>query len=438
MSEFLQRNKKKGALALVLLFLQRGKGLGPLLFLLLLLSFVFIAPNSSFLGSSWLAQMGKRLGLRGELGSGADTSQMASFSDALRRAPGSKQGMGLVSSLFGLGLGGSSNYGKNTVDMVKGGKGLADGMGGEKMYDGVAKGAGKSVGGVLRPEDSKKFENGVSLSDEEMQGGMMQEGLEGVQEGLGVEGLSELRERLGAAGGAGAPKSMFQARASDKSTDLMKGAFGGSKLPNGTFTPKGSQTGQLSQMKGAGMRGQSKAANSLASGVGTGSVMYQLAEGKAYSVAAAPPPGNCDPGSCPGEFARNASGAVFDGNRVNGNILSSDEFGDPGVNIPDQSTIDTAIQQASKAEEDAKKCEQAEETYGGQERAKMEEIQNLSNQLNNMNCASGGCSKSKYKACMAVGDQMRGKCHEYNSIAAQKAAACPLMEGKYSAMDCSQ
>lgn len=440
MSEFLQRNKKKGALALVLLFLQRGKGLGPLLFLLLLLSFVFIAPNSSFLGSSWLAQMGKRLGLRGELGSGEDTTQLAAFSDALRRAPGSKAGLGLMSGLFGLGRGGSSNYGKNTVDMVKGGKGLAGGMeGGEKMYDGVAKGAGKTVDGVLRPEDSKKFENGVSLSDEEMQGGLNEQAFAGeIQEGMGVEGLAELRDRMGAAGGNGAAKNYFQARASNKASDLMKGAFGGSRLPNGTFNPKGSQTGQLSQMKAQGARGQQKAANSLASGVGTGSVMYQLAEGKAYSVAAAPPPGNCDPGSCPGEFARNASGAVFDGNRVNGAIISSDEFGDPGVNVPDQASIDSAIQQASKAEEDAKKCEQAEETYGGQERAKMEEIQNLSNQLNNMNCASGGCSKSKYKACMAVGNQMRGKCHEYNAIAAQKAAACPLMEGKYSAMDCSQ
>lgn len=440
MSDFLQRNKKKGALALLLLFLQRGKGLGPLLFLLLLLSFVFIAPNSSFLGSSWLADIGRRLGLRSELGSGEDSAQLAALSDALRRAPGSKGGLGIMSGLFGLGRGGSSNYGKNTVDMVKGGKGLAGEMdGSEKMYDGVAKGAGKTVDGVLRPEDSKKFENGVSLSDEEMEGGLSEQAFAGeVQGGLGAEGLSELRGRLGANGGQGAAKGYFQPRAGDKTSDLMKGAFGGSKLPNGSFNLKGAQTGKLSQMKAQGMRGQQKAANNLTSGVGTGSVMYQLAEGKAYSVAAAPPPGNCDPGSCPGEFARNASGAVFDGNRVNGNILSSAEFGDPGVNVPDQGQIDTAIQQASKAEEDAKKCEQAEETYGGQERAKMEEIQNLSNQLNSMNCGSGGCSKSKYKACMAVGNQMRGKCQEYNSIASQKAAACPLMEGKYSAMDCSQ
>jgi hypothetical protein len=384
--------------------------------------------------------MGKRLGLRSELGSGEDTSQLAAFSDALRRAPGSERGMGLVSSLFGLGRGGQSNYGKNTVDMVKGGKGLAGNMeGGEKMYDGVANGAGKTVGGVLRPEDSKKFENGVSLSDEEMQGGLAQEGFgEGVQGGMGAEGLAELRERLGAnAGGSGAAKNYFQARATDKNSDLMRNAFGNSRLPSMSISLAGG-SGKLGSMKGQQLRATSKAGGALASHAGTGSVMYQLAEGKAYSVAAAPPPGNCDPGSCPGEFARNASGAVFDGGRVNGNILSSEEFGDPGVQVPDQGSIDTAIQQANKAEEDAKKCEQAEETYGGQERAKMEEIQALSNQLNNMNCASGGCSKSKYKACMAVGDQMRVKCNEYNSVASQKAAACPLMEGKFQAMDCSQ
>lgn len=441
MSEFLQRNKKKGALALLLLFLQRGKGLGPLLFLLLLLSFVFIAPNSGMMGSGWLAQIGKRLGLRGELGSGEDTSQLVAFSDALRRAPGSKGGLGLMSGLFGLGRGGSSYYGKNTVDMVKGGKGLAGeiGSGGDKTYDGVAEGKGKTVDGVLRPEDSKKYENGVALSDQEMADGLMQEAFaDEIQGGMGAEGLAELRQRMAAAGGPGAAKNYFQARATDKTSDMMRNAFGGSKMPGMSLSLKGGPAGKMGTLKAQQLRASAKGGANLQGHAGTGTVMYQLAEGKAYSVAAAPPPGNCDPGSCPGEFARTASGAVFDGNRVGGQVLASEEFGDPSVNVPDQATIDSAIQQAAQAEEDAKKCEQAEETYGPQERAKMEEIQNLSNQLNSMGCASGGCSKSKYKACMRVGNQMRSKCHEYNAIASQKAAACPLTEGKYSAMDCSQ
>ena len=106
--------------------------------------------------------------------------------------------------------------------------------------------------------------------------------------------------------------------------------------------------------------------------------------------------------------------------------------------MPDQSSIDTLVQQAQQSEQDAKKCEAAEEQYGPQERQHMEAIQNYSNQLNAMDCGSGGCSKSKYQACMAVGDKMRGECNQYNSVAALKAQACPLMDGKSSQMDCSQ
>jgi len=72
---------------------------------------------------------------------------------------------------------------------------------------------------------------------------------------------------------------------------------------------------------------------------------------------------------------------VFDGGDLGGEILSAPEFGDPGVNIPDQSEIDSLIDEANQMEEDAKKCEEAEDTYGSQERTHMEEIQRLSARL---------------------------------------------------------
>lgn len=434
MSDFLKRNKKKGSLALLLLFFQRGKGLGPLLALLLLLSFVFIAPSSVFTHAPWLEAMAKRIGLRSGLGSGADSSELAGFADGVSAGRPSMRGLGLLGGIFGLGRGGVNQYGKSTVDMVKAGKDLASRANGEaedKYYDGVGKGAGKTVDGVLRPEDSKKLEGGVSLSEDEMQNGLLAEAFAGqVQGGEGMEALSELRNRNG--GGSGA----LLARASDGKADLMKGAFGSARLLGGTLNPKGSG-GKMSNLRGGGPR-LARGNSSLAKGAGSQTVMYQLAEGKAYSVAAAPPPGHCDPGGCPAEFASNAGGVVFDGGRMKGDILSSEEFGDPGISVPDQGQIDTLIDQANQAEQDAKKCEEAEETYGATERQKLEDIQNLSDRLNSMNCASGGCSKSKYRACMAVGNQMRAKCHEYNAVASQKAAACPLMEGKFQAMDCSQ
>ncbi|MBI5597418.1 MAG: hypothetical protein HY928_15110 [Elusimicrobia bacterium] len=431
MSDFLKRNKKKGSLALLLLFFQRGKGLGPLLALLLLLSFVFIAPSSVFTHAPWLEAMAKRIGLRSDLG-GGDLTDLAGFADGVGPGRPTSRGLGLLGGIFGLGRGGVSQYGKSTVDMVKAGKDLASrasGGGEDKFYDGVGKGSGKSVDGVLRPEDSKRMEGGVSLSESEMENGLLAEAFAGQVQG--GEGLGELRERMG----AGASSAML-ARASDGKADLMKGAFGSSRLLGGTLNPKGGG-GNMSSMRGGGPR-LARGKSSLAKGAGSQTVMYQLAEGKAYSVAAAPPPGHCDPGGCPAEFASNAGGAVFDGGRVKGDIITAEEFGDPGVSVPDQGQIDTLIDQANQAEQDAKKCEEAENTYGAQERQKLEEIQGLSDRLNAMSCASGGCSKSKYRACMAVGDQMRVKCREYNSVASQKAAACPLMEGKFSAMDCNQ
>ena len=431
MSDFLKRNKKKGSLALLLLFFQRGKGLGPLLALLLLLSFVFIAPSSIFTHAPWLEAMAKRLGLRSDLGSGADSYGLAGFSDGVGGRPSGK-GLGLLGGIFGLGRGGVNQYGKSTVDMVKAGKDLAsraNGDGDDKYYDGVGKGAGKSVDGVLRPEDSKKMEGGVALSEDEMQNGLLAEAFAGQVQG--ADSLGELRERMG----AGASGAML-ARASDSKADLMKGAFGSARLLGGTLNPKGNG-GKMSNLRGGGPR-LARGSASMAKGAGSQTVMYQLAEGKAYSVAAAPPPGHCDPGGCPAEFASNTGGAVFDGGRLKGDIISAEEFGDPGISVPDQGQIDTLIAQANQAEQDAKKCEEAEETYGATERQKLQDIQDLSDRLNSMNCASGGCSKSKYRACMAVGNQMRAKCHEYNAVASQKAAACPLMEGKFSAMDCSQ
>ncbi len=428
MSEFLKRNKKKGALAFLLLLFQRGKGLGPLLVLLLILSFMFVAPSGTLLHVPWLDEIGKRLGLRSGLGSDQDSSDLAGFADGVRGGKGVPAGLGLIGGIFGLGRG-ANQYGKSTVDMVKGGKELG---GGESYVDGVAK-SGKSVGGVLRPEDSNKIENGVALSEDEMQGGLGGQG-DLAKAMQGGEGLKELRERL--AGGTGASSSGFTPRAADRGSDMMRNAFGNSKLPNG-LSPKGASGSQLG-WKNSGRPSAAMGKSSLSGAAGSKSVMYQLAEGKAYSVAAAPPPGHCDPGACPSEFASNAGGAVFDGGRVKGDILTASEFGDPGINVPDQSSIDTLVQQAQQSEQDAKKCEAAEEQYGPQERQHMEAIQNYSNQLNAMDCGSGGCSKSKYQACMAVGDKMRGECNQYNSVAALKAQACPLMDGKSSQMDCSQ
>ncbi|MBI3296585.1 MAG: hypothetical protein HYZ75_00360 [Elusimicrobia bacterium] len=418
MSEFLKRNKKKGALALLLLFFQRGKGLGPLLALLLILSFMFISPSGLFLSGGFFDSIGRRLGLGGGSEGEGDPGQLVRFSEAI----GGKgaRGFGMIGGLFGLGKGGEAQYGKSTIDMVRPGKELET----KAQYaDGVGKTA--TVDGVLRPDDAAKLEGGVAVSESDMQNGLLAEAFAGeIQGGPGLEGLDSLREKLG-----GNPLS---ARASNPRSDLMNTVLGGRGL-----NPRGGKDGSIKWDKGKGIRAGASGGLGRGKG-GSNSVMYKLAESKAYSVAAAPPPGHCNPGGCPGEFASNTAGAVFDGGSIKGGILDSAAFGSSGVDIPGQGQIDSLIAEASKAEQDALKCEKAEADYGSQERQHMDEIGRLSDELNAMDCGGGGCGSSKYKACMRVGDQMKVECRQYNDVAAKKAAACPLMEGKFSPMDCNQ
>ncbi|MFH1724298.1 MAG: hypothetical protein ABII00_06715 [Elusimicrobiota bacterium] len=432
MSEFLQRNKKKGAMSLVLLFFKRGKGIGPILLVVGLLSLVFVAPRGFLMNIPWASRVASKLGLERFLGGGKG-ARFDKLSQALRDERERRRLQG-EAGWFGRG-GADSLGGGSTVDYVKGGKSIERGDS-RRYYDGVSKDAGESIDGVLRPEDSKKLEEGLPLTDGEMESGLMKSAFAGMfADGKGA-GDPAFADRMGLRGGGG---SVSGARAAGADEGMVRSALDGSGVPLvGRARPKGVAGGKLGWKKFRKINARMSRALATPKSAGRGTVMYQLAEGRAYSIAAAPPPGNCDPGNCPAEYASIASGAVFDGGSPNDDILSSSEFGDPGVQVPGQGEVNTLIEEAEQMEEDAKKCEQAEEEYGPQERRKMAEIQDLANQLNGMGCGGGGCSRSLYSRCMAVGGRMRAKCHEYNQVAQKKAQACPLMNGEYSRMDCNQ
>ncbi|OIO04871.1 MAG: hypothetical protein AUJ52_14460 [Elusimicrobia bacterium CG1_02_63_36] len=441
-SQFLKKNKKKGLLASLLLFFQRGRGVGPLLVLIGLLSFVFMAPASVLSRFPFAGRVMEKLGFRSGLGHGDSLFLQEQLANALRAARARRQ-LRAGGGLFGRDGAGAAGYGKSSTDMIRGGKDIA-GDGDERYYDGVGKGAGESVDGVLRPEDASKMEEGVALGDGELEGGLMKNAMAGeFGEGgikdigaLGDRGRLRLVESLNNGKGGAAASSGARAASSDEG--MMANALDKKSVP---------QTGGRSLSAKAGGKLGWKSFRKISSrmnraldriGSGRSTAMYQLAEGRAYSIAAAPPPGNCDPGTCPAEFASTASGAVFDGGRLDGEIMSAPEFGDPGVNLPSQGDIDSMIDQAQKMEEDAKKCEEAEDKYGGEERHHMERVQQLSDDMTHANCNSGGCSKSKYNRCKAIGDQMRAECRQYNTVARKKADACPLMNGQFSPMDCNQ
>lgn len=548
MAGFLKRNRKKSLLALLLFLLRGHEEKGPLLAILIMLSFVFVGPSVLRLQGAWLEQVGRRLGIHADLWDGREASD-SDGSLGTREASRPKAGFG-AGGLFGPGQAGFDRYGRSTVGLVAGGKDLvgrrkaggrpgpeADAeseeaeSGAEGGFDEAGEDYGKTIGGILRPAESRKLKNGVTLSEEEMEQGLSEQRIaEVIQRGLSGEGLAKLRDRLNprggsgvgasdlaglarfadgsegavqrnagawrsgsnssgstpardqhgaggsaregggsllakqarggdgthggdlsplrdglAAGGAGfggpSGKAMppFTARASDRASEMMRGAYSGVRMPSASgASPDGLSGGTLSGWKkGRLSNAFEEQPVGITGGAGPNTVMYELAETRAYSISAAPPPGLCVPGACPAEFASNTGGVVFDGGRLKGGIVNYEEFGDPGVNLPDQGQVNLLIAQARKSEEDAMKCEQAEATYGGEERTQMAEIQRLADKFDTLGCNSGGCSKSKYKRCKKVGNQMRAVCRNYNRVASQKAAACPLMN-TYSAMDCNK
>ncbi|MFC1679997.1 hypothetical protein ACFL2T_07295, partial [Elusimicrobiota bacterium] len=354
-------------------------------------------------------------------------------------------------------------------------------------------GAGESVDGVLRPEDAKKMNDGVALSDDEMQNGLMNSAFagefagEGGLRGSGVfvdrMGLSNKNSFLpggslsagtGASGGTGAKSgtgagsgdgAYGKGRAMNSDSRLASAAFGrqgrffrgrsylGSASKGGLSKFSGRGTGYSQAYGGGGGAANAdpcftdapgigathvKANNNNARGAGgtpasvdgDAPAFRQEARGCVLAQVAAPP--TCE-GSCPGEFAATVSGSNYDGNEIDGGLVGAP--GDPVPVTPDTSEIDTLLGEAEDLEEAARMCEEAEATYGPQERASMGRIQDLSNEAN-ATCAGGGCEDNE-SACRRIERQMRAECNNYNNIASQKAAACPLQDG-YEAMDCSQ
>jgi len=492
MSEFLQKNKRKSLLALLLLLLRRGKGIGALAVMVLLLSGVFIAPNGFFIDMPFVRGFAEKLGLRSALGGEAGL-RFRELAEALRNARANRRLAG-GRGLFGARGGGVGLYGNKTgMDFVTGGDGYYGK--GRKTYDDVGKGAGKSVDGVLSPEEAGKLANGVSLEEDELVDGLMNSafaggfadqggpgGLFGDRMGLrdnpALAGMSGLRGYGGVNGndgldGAGGSDKMAdagsranalkKARAVNTNTNLARAAYGHyARSGRGSFNTRGATRGGLSGFKASGATysraygggasitadncfqgapgigpGVQKGSKNNGRAAGPGTAMSVSADSKAFEqnaqgcvlsqIAAAPAAAN------QGEFMSSVSGAVYDGNPIDAGGLEAP--GSPTPMTTNMGDVGTLMDDASQLEEDARKCEEAEAEYGPQERRKMSEIQELSNEAN-AKCAGGGC-KDNASACRRINNQMRQRCREYNSIAAQKAAACPLQDG-FEAMDCNQ
>jgi hypothetical protein len=406
MADFLQKHKKKGILAAVLLFLKRGRGLWAFLAMLVLLLAVFVGPTKTGNGL-WLQMVAERMGMQSMLGFKAKAGAAGELEQALDTAR-TRPTLMRISDTIGSG---------ESIGLIVGGKDLLDKGTRMNIAAGVVKKGGKTVGGILNPEDAAKADVGVSVDEDELRSG-----LANAYAGEVAGGGPPLGAGTGIPDGAGAPGGGYVS-ASNSGLDMVKNTMGDQGVPivgNGSF--HGTAHGGVGWNKMQSLHAKLGQAAGMQNG-GKSSVMYQLAQGRAYSIAAAPSKdgmGHCDPGPCPAEFASNTGGAVFDGGKSGGQLLTATALGEaPSPVTPDSTVTTPLVDEASKLEADMRKCEEAENTYGPDERKQMAIIQNGSDALVAHRCNSGGCTQKLADQCKQIAQNtgMKAACIKYNDDA---------------------
>jgi len=435
MATFLEKNKKKSALAALLLFIRTRKTVTALLLLVALASFLFVSPSNLLLhlpggtrvaaGMAWIAgKIGVDTSKWGLAGGKRDYGDLVAAFRAAKEGGGKA---GWSAFLRGAQPADAGRIGSATgsIYFVKGdAKDLeAAGGSGEKLPQ------PGSVEGVLNPDDAKNHgeDEGVALSESDMTGeraSMVRSAFAG---GFGSGGEGKL------SGGAYANSGFFgngKGAASGKLGDVVKGGLDGiaAKDANGVLI-KGGAKGQMSRSLASKINSRTNKGRVGTRTISGQRAFVQLAAQRGRSAISVAPNCSAD-NSCPGEFAATNTGAVYDGNTITGDrtdILTAPEIdGISSPNLPDTGMADDYVRDAEKMEADAKKCRELDEKYGPQEREFDKRQEVLSDKFDAMGCGQGGCSKSKAKKCKAIGNDMKALCRENMTVRCKHIHECPL------------
>ena len=320
MSTFIQKNKKKSALAALLLFLRTRKTVSALLLLAVLASFMFVSP------SNILISLG--------VGDKRDYGDLVAAFRAAKDA-GGKAGW----SAFMRGGAPGAGAGGGSLDFVQGKRKDLE----VKTANGEALAKAGSMQGVLNPDDAKNRGEGegVALSEDDLGGtheGLVKSAFAGgFSNTSGFSGGSNVNAYAGGGFFGGASGSAASAKLDDK----VKGGL--DTLPKPTL-PKpaaiaGGTHGRLSGKMAAAVN-KSISKGMLSQNIVAGQRAFvQLAAGNGRAVLSIGT--NCnEAGDCPAEFAAVNTGIVYDGGKLSGDgtgILSMN--GEPTPVVP----LDTDI-----------------------------------------------------------------------------------------------
>ncbi len=408
MSTFLDRNKKKGALAVLILFIMTRKTVTALLLLVALASFLFVSPPHILLSLPGGARLAA-----GWAGGKRDYGDLLAAFRAAKTGGGKA---GWVAFLGGKGAG-STGSGPGSLDFVKG-----------KRQDLEAAGGS----GANLPKPGWVEDKGVALSASDLSGeraGLVKSAFAG---GF-FNGSGGMLSGGMLSGGAFANSGFFsggKSATSGKLEDVVKGGLAGIKASAGKGVQiQGGSKGRLSASRASMIDARTNKGRVGTRTINGQRAFVQLAAGRGLAAISVAP--NCTPGSgCPGEFAATNTGAVYDGNTISGDrtdILTAPQIdGISSPNLPDSGLADDYVRDAQRMEADAKLCRELDDKYGPQELAYDQQQEALSKQFDAMGCGMGGCGKSKAKACQSMGDQMKALCRASMGVRCRQIRECPL------------
>ena len=384
MSEFLERNKKRGLLGglreRVLLAALAGS-------VAIVAAFVFIAP-SNFIG-----------------GAAGSWREAASWSRLLAVFGAAKRGQRLSwHALFGRS---TAVAGPSSVELVRG----------DAAEFGLVAAAGrgpKTIHGILTPEEAQRAGAGVMLAKEDLAG-------------ISVEDMGPARPAAYAGRGFFSGKQGAVAFAGEE----VRGAFDASEVPSaGAGRTRGVSPGRVSRARVARMTERVRADLDIGRLAGAARSVTDLTQAQEQARVSRAPLCTAARG-CAGEEAAANSGAVYDGRAA---AAAAPESGA----APDLARVAASAafagaagspnDEAQRVQQELQACRQADADYAAQEDSLAASLQQRLAAYRVLGCTNFWSFPGNRKLCSARAREVAASCRLYNAAVCAHVQACPLSE----------
>ena len=383
MSEFFQRDKKRGALGTAL---RDRRVLAALLLTAgVVLSFVFIAPSDSIRGAA------------------APSGAAGSWSRLLASFSAVKRGQGLSwSAIFGRG---PAVAGPSSVDFVRG---SAAELGLVASPGRVA----RTVRGILTPEDARRAGAGVALSEADLEG--QRAAAADLAQPAAYTGRGFFAGSQGAAGHAG---------------EELRSAFDGSDVPAaGAGRVRGVSPGRLPRAQGSRLSVEMRASMDASLLASNAKSVTDLAQARDRASLSRAPDCTAVRG-CTTEYAAANLGAVYDGNSVGGaapSALSAPRVDGTSQLAAAEARGAGAADEAQRTQQDLQTCARADADYSAREKELSLALQQRIEQYHASGCPPVWASDKSRRRCEGQSAEVAVSCRLYNAAQCAHLSACPL------------